>query len=105
MATPNTAFRTRQNSTTNQARFTEAPTGGRFHPRPVLAMDGNYGGHVGLRLYTEQQVSEILQLSRSQLRKWRMGWSRGRREGPPFKKIGRVIRYPESGLRAYIEAE
>jgi hypothetical protein len=60
---------------------------------------------VGLRLYTEQQVSEILQLSRSQLRKWRMGWSRGKREGPPFKKIGRVIRYPESGLRAYIDAE
>ena len=105
MATPNTAFRTRQNSTTNHAGFTEAQTGRRFHPRPVLSMDSNHGGDVGLRLYTEQQVSEILQLSRSQLRKWRMGWSRGKREGPPFKKIGRVIRYPESGLRAYIDAE
>jgi len=56
MATPNTAFRTHQNSTTNQAGFAEAAhIGGRFHPRPVLAMDGNYGGHVVLRLYTEQQ--------------------------------------------------
>ena len=55
-----------------------------------------------LRTYTEAQVAVILQVSRSQLRKWRMGWSRGRQEGPPFKKIGRIIRYPESGLRAFI---
>jgi Helix-turn-helix domain len=55
-----------------------------------------------LRTYTEAQVAVILQVSRSQLRKWRMGWSRGRREGPPFKKIGRIVRYPESGLRAFI---
>src|SRR5579871_90512 len=39
-----------------------------------------------LRTYTEEQVAHILQISRSQLRKWRMGWSQGRREGPPFKK-------------------
>ena len=77
----------------------------RFPPQSVQAQDLRNSEWVGLRLYTEQQVSELLQLSRSQLRKWRMGWSRGRREGPPFKRIGRLVRYPESGLRAYIEKE
>jgi hypothetical protein len=55
-----------------------------------------------LRTYTEEQVARMLQVSRSQLRKWRMGWSRGLQEGPPFKRMGRMIRYPELGLRLYI---
>jgi transposase-like protein len=75
----------------------------RFQPQSVQSDDLRGSERTGLRLYTEQQVSELFQLSRSQLRKWRMGWSRGRREGPPFKRIGRLIRYPESGLRAYVE--
>jgi hypothetical protein len=103
MATANAALRTpRQNPATPRVVQQGRP-GERFHPQPVLALEGRDGGRVGLRLYTEQQVSEILQLSRSQLRKWRMGWSRGTQEGPPFKKIGRLIRYPESGLKTYIE--
>jgi len=72
---------------------------------PTSRGQSQFGGdHQGseLRTYTEEQVAQILQISRSQLRKWRMGWSRGQCEGPPFKKIGRIIRYPESGLRAFI---
>lgn len=106
MATANTALRNpRQNPTATRPGFRQERPGERFHPQPVVAFDGGESGRIGLRLYTEQQVSEILQLSRSQLRKWRMGWNRGKQEGPPFKRIGRLIRYPESGLRAYIEEE
>ncbi len=86
-------------------RGSESPNEG-FRPRAVrsLYFGGEQEGR-GLRAYTEQQVAGMLQVSRSQLRKWRMGWSRGRPEGPPFKKIGRLIRYPELGLRLYINGE
>ena len=57
-----------------------------------------------LRLYTEEQVSEILQVSLSQLRKWRIK-KHGKSTGPPFKKIGRLVRYPEQGLLEYINAK
>lgn len=55
-----------------------------------------------LRMYTEVQVGEMLQVSLSQLRKWRMKQYEGRRQGPPFRKIGRLVRYPEAALRTYI---
>lgn len=106
MNNANTAIRSpRQNHTVIRPRVAHVRPGERIHPQAVIALDGGDGGWIGLRLYTEQQVSEILQLSRSQLRKWRMGWSRGRQEGPPFKKIGRLVRYPEAGLRAYVAQE
>jgi len=56
-------------------------------------------------MYTEEQVSEILQVSISQLRKWRMKQHQNSGEGPPFRKIGRLVRYPEQGLLAYINGE
>ena len=37
-----------------------------------------------------------------QLRKWRMKHSRNKSQGPPFKKIGRLVRYPEQGLLDYV---
>ncbi len=55
-----------------------------------------------LRMYTEDEVSEMLQISLSQLRKWRMKHSRNKSQGPPFKKIGRLVRYPEQGLLDYV---
>jgi len=55
-----------------------------------------------LRMYTEEEVSEILQVSLSQLRKWRMKKNRGDGQGPPFRKIGRLVRYPGLRLQAYI---
>jgi len=74
-----------------------------FVPRAVNAPPfANRPDPGELRAYTEEQVAGMLQISRSQLRKWRMGWSRGRREGPPFRKLGRMIRYPESSLRTYL---
>jgi predicted DNA-binding transcriptional regulator AlpA len=78
-------------------------------PRLVPAADGDNGnGHHKehpLRMYTEEQVAEMLQVSLSQLRKWRMKQHEGHRQGPPFRKIGRLVRYPEGALRAYINGE
>ena len=57
---------------------------------------------VGSRMYTEEEVSVIIQVSLSQLRKWRMKGNSRRVDGPPFKKIGRMVRYPAKALDAYI---
>ncbi len=56
-------------------------------------------------MYTEEEVSEMLQISLSQLRKWRMKENQDNGKGPPFRKIGRLVRYPESGLLAYINGQ
>ena len=69
----------------------------RFEPKPAQS---EYRP-LPLRLYTEEQVSEMLQVSLSQLRKWRMK-KNGNSKGPPFKKIGRLVRYPAQGLLEYI---
>jgi len=58
-----------------------------------------------LRMYTEEQVAEMLQVSLSQLRKWRVKKNGGKQLGPPFRKIGRLVRYPEAGLLAYINCQ
>ena len=55
-----------------------------------------------LRMYTEEEVSNMLQVSLSLLRKWRFERTKGRKEGPPFRKLGRLVRYPEPGLVDYI---
>ena len=54
------------------------------------------------RMYTEEEVAVIIQVSLSQLRKWRMKDNVRRVEGPPFKKIGRMVRYPADALETYI---
>ena len=88
--------------TAQSTRSLESPNK-RFGPRAVGATHFAEEHEAReLRTYTEEQVARMLQVSRSQLRKWRMGWSRGLPEGPPFKKMGRMIRYPELGLRTYI---
>ncbi len=53
-------------------------------------------------MYTEEEVAVIIQVSLSQLRKWRMKGNSRRVDGPPFKKIGRMVRYPAKALDAYI---
>jgi hypothetical protein len=58
-----------------------------------------------LRMYTEEEVSAMLRVSLSQLRKWRIKRNKGRVGGPPFKKVGRLVRYPERALQAYIDGE
>jgi hypothetical protein len=63
----------------------------------------NEGNH--LRMYTEEEVSAMLRVSLSQLRKWRIKRNKGRVDGPPFKKVGRLVRYPERALQAYIDQE
>ncbi|MGN6670654.1 MAG: helix-turn-helix transcriptional regulator [Candidatus Nucleicultricaceae bacterium] len=43
---------------------------------------------------TEKQVSELLQISLSTLRKWRVLG-----KGPKYIKIGRLVRYPEKQFK------
>lgn len=71
-----------------------------FEARSVRTLQSGNGHEVpSLRTYTEEQVSDFLQVSLSQLRKWRMKRNQGTRQGPPFKKFGRLVRYPEEGLQ------
>jgi hypothetical protein len=50
-------------------------------------------------LMTEQQVSQQIQVSLAALRKWRV-----ERRGPPFVKVGPLVRYRADDLIAWIEA-
>ena len=84
------------------------PAPNRAEPRLVRPAQDSTGHHMeqSLRMYTEEQVAEMLQVSLSQLRKWRMKQHEGLRQGgPPFRKIGRLVRYPEAALRVYINSE
>jgi hypothetical protein len=75
----------------------------RLHPKPVrAARDETVFGNNSLRMYTEEEVAEILQVSISQLRKWRMNKNGGHEQGPPFRKFGRLVRYSAQGLHAFI---
>ena len=58
-----------------------------------------------MRMYTEEQVAAILQISLSQLRKWRLKQNNGKLQGPPFRKIGRLVRYPGKALQTYIDGD
>lgn len=74
-----------------------------FQPQSVgESRRGNGHADPWLRMYTEEEVSELLQVSLSQLRKWRMKKNQGNGQGPPYKKIGRLVRYPGRGLQAYV---
>jgi Helix-turn-helix domain len=75
-------------------------------PQPVGASNPGHGrGVQSLRMYTEDQVAHMLQVSLSQLRKWRMQKNGDKQLGPPFRKIGRLVRYPEGALLAYINSQ
>jgi predicted DNA-binding transcriptional regulator AlpA len=56
-------------------------------------------------MFTEEQVAELLQVSLSKLRKWRMRKNDKAEKGPPFRKLGRLVRYPEAGLDAYVNGD
>ena len=108
MRTSNAALRTSQAIPLGAGLDTSFPSGRDelkqgFEP-PLIPTPQRGNGHqvLSLRMYTEEQVSEMLQVSLSQLRKWRMKQNWGKQPGPPFKKIGRLVRYPEEGLQAYI---
>jgi len=69
----------------------------------ILLIPHAAGDH--MRMYTEEEVAAMLRVSLSQLRKWRIKRNRGRVDGPPFRKVGRLVRYPERALQAYIDGE
>ena len=48
----------------------------------------------------EQEVADFLNLKVATLRRWR--WSG---DGPPFVKLNGAVRYRQSDLEAYIEAQ
>jgi len=110
MRTSSSAFRitppTRSEKELEDQAFREAEQPSKpLQPQLVsLTRSGNGHGAQSLRMYTEEQVAEMLQVSLSQLRKWRMKQNGGKL-GPPFRKIGRLVRYPESALLAYINGE
>ena len=74
----------------------------RFSPQRVN-LAGSPSVPTTLRMYTEEEVADILRISMSQLRKWRMKQHMGKQQGPPFRKLGRLVRYPEKALQAYID--
>jgi hypothetical protein len=76
-----------------------------FKPQLLELRPDSHQDSISLRMYTEEQVAEMLQVSLSKLRKWRMKGNGREEKGPPFKKIGRLVRYPEAGLHAYINTE
>ena len=80
--------------------------GKKFEPRRLSqAASANGYGDPWLRMFTEEEVSALLHVSLSQLRKWRMKKNQGSAQGPPFRKIGRLVRYPGHALRAYINGQ
>ena len=51
------------------------------------------------KLLTEREAAAMLSVSVSLLRKWRL-----RREGgPPYYRVGRVVRYSTNTLKAFLE--
>lgn len=72
-----------------------------FPPQSVRSI-GSDTTASDLRMYTEEEVSAMLRISLSQLRKWRMKDHPRKSEGPPFKKVGRSVRYPERGLIEFV---
>jgi hypothetical protein len=81
---------------------TEPLTPGRVES-PILFVSQTGGEH--MRMYTEEEVAAMLRVSLSQLRKWRIKRNKGRVDGPPFRKVGRLVRYPERALQAYVDGE
>jgi len=56
--------------------------------------------HIAPRYFNEHEVAAITNLSLKTLRRWRM---LGR--GPAYKKFGAAVRYAESTLTAWIDAQ
>ena len=60
-------------------------------PADIRQMDASPSG--APEWLTEQQVSELIGVSVSTLQGWRV-----HEKGPPFKKVGRMVRYPREDL-------
>ncbi|PPG38026.1 helix-turn-helix domain-containing protein [Pseudoclavibacter sp. RFBA6] len=57
------------------------------------------------RLLTEKETAELLQLRQQLLREWRdLDKKDAGRRGPPFKKLGRAVRYRATEVSAWIDA-
>lgn len=90
----------------SDAQSTEAEgERGTSKPHIVASRNNIRASNLRLRMFTEEQVAELLQVSLSKLRKWRMRKNDKAEKGPPFRKLGRLVRYPEAGLDAYVNGD
>lgn len=53
---------------------------------------------MSIKLVTTTEAAEVLGVKTNTLEGWRV-----RGEGPPYRKIGRLVKYVESDLLAFIE--
>jgi predicted DNA-binding transcriptional regulator AlpA len=51
-------------------------------------------------LSTETDVSKQLRVTAAALRRWRL-----ERRGPQFVKVGRLVRYPQADVEAWLSAQ
>jgi hypothetical protein len=73
----------------------------RFPPQSTGLAQPNEAN--ALQMSKEEEVAAMLQVSLSQRRKWRMRENQDKLHGPPFKKVGRLVRYPAKALQAHID--
>jgi predicted DNA-binding transcriptional regulator AlpA len=52
-----------------------------------------------LNVLNEREAAEVVGCSVALMRKWRLF-----REGPPYVKIGRLVRYRQADLDAFLDA-
>jgi Helix-turn-helix domain len=76
----------------------------RFSPQRVNVAQ-SASKQTALRMFTEEEVADMLHVSMSQLRKWRMKQHMEKQQGTPFRKLGRLVRYSEKALQAYIDGD
>ena len=51
-----------------------------------------------MNLKTEEEAAEVLNVTRSALRRWRL-----ERRGPRYVKMGRLVRYRMDDLQTFVE--
>lgn len=51
-----------------------------------------------MQLLTEAETSKVLQCTKAALRRWRR-----ERRGPKFVRLGRLVRYRETDLEAFVD--
>ena len=66
--------------------------------REVKKAEIHKGGENSMKLINEKQAAEMFGCTASTFRKWRL-----QGKGPAFCRVGRLVRYSESDLLAYLE--
>ena len=51
-------------------------------------------------LLTTQEVAKLLKINPRTLESWR-----ARRKGPPYRRVGDLVRYPQSELAGWVDSQ